>query len=463
MKRIILLFAACSIILSGCSKIRGYIFSKIIGPARFFNMDKIQDESTLKTKVIRNEVIDSTARKGKKIRVIELTFFSQNWHDSIWEHRARIYVPENYTPDGNVGIIGTHIGFFDQDEYERRTIPGTTLNTEAEYCEGTALDLGIPIMIFSNPPARIFGMHESDMMGHGLKKLKETKDMSWFPYVPIVRSYLRAITLMQSLPAVRAERAVLMGCSKRGYSVSLATGVDPERVAGIMATCFYGGNHLYWISMKFAQFGPGIGGPAEKREGPGYQPAAKLLDTFNNVGGFFLIMAFDPYIWRDKIQSSYLVALGTNDEFYALGTPNGMMSKFEGDKAFLYIDNLPHSWVSQKHLAAWRMWLAHNFYGRKVPAVEMKSDFRGQQVVVTAVVTSPNTVKSVRLFRAYNPTNDWRFVKWFSIPMRGPEGEKRGVLAIKEGMNLAYYVEVEDFHEKGGTGYVSSLVELVRK
>jgi len=463
MKRTFLLFIVCTIILSGCSKVRGYVFSKIIGPARFFDMDEIKDESTLKTKIIRNEVIDSTARKGKKIRVIELTFFSQNWHDSLWEHRARIYVPENFTPDGNTGIIGTHIGFFDEDGYARRTIPGTNLNTEAEYCEGTALDLGIPIMIFANPPALIFGMHESDMMGHGLKKLKETKDMSWFPYVPIVRSYLRAITLMHSLPEIRAERAVLMGCSKRGYSVSLATGADPERVAGIMANCFYGGNHLYWISMKFAQFGPGIGGPAEKREGPGYQPAAKLLDTFNNVGGFFLIMAFDPYVWRDKIQSSYLVALGTNDEFYALGTPNGMMSKFEGDKAFLYVDNLPHSWVSTKHLAAWRMWLAHNFYKRKVPTVTAQSDTKGAQLTVTAQINSPNTIKGTRLFYAYNRTSDWRFAKWSSIAMKDSGDAKKAIVTLKKDMNLAYYVEVEDFHEKGGTGYASSLVELVRK
>lgn len=59
----------------------------------------------------------------------------------------------------------------------------------------------------------------------------ETGDLTWNGYYPIAMAYLRAITLMHALPGVRTERAVLMGCSKRGVAVSIATGVDPDRVA----------------------------------------------------------------------------------------------------------------------------------------------------------------------------------------------------------------------------------------
>lgn len=34
-----------------------------------------------------------------------------------------------------------------------------------------------------------------------------------------------------------------------------------------------------------------------------------------------MLMHFDPYLWRDRIKAAYLVALGTNDEFFALGAP----------------------------------------------------------------------------------------------------------------------------------------------
>jgi PhoPQ-activated pathogenicity-related protein len=433
--------------------------SDLIGPSRFFDMNEIRNETTLDTKIVKDLEIDSKARKGKKVRLIELTFTSQNWHDSVWKHPARIYIPENYQREGNVGIIGTYRGFF-QEGAERSTIPGTQLDTEAEYAEGTALDLGVPIMVFAVPAEDYFGLHESDLMGYSMRKLFQTRDLTWFGYYPIIKSYLRAITLLHAIPDIRAEKAVLLGCSKRGYSVCVATGVDPERVAGIVSTCYFGGNNLYWIAMKFAQFGPYLSGPAEKRMGPGYQPAAALLDMFNNPLGLQLLLHFDPYMWRNRIKSAYMVAIGTNDEFYALGTPNSMMGKFKGDKAFLAIDNTPHTWVSKKHLAAWRMWLAHTFCGREIPKVDVKANATDAKLIVTANVGSESGLRGIRLFYAYNKTTDWRFAKFYAMTMRKTTGGYTATVDRKKGEKLAYYVEVEDYG-KGGRGYVSSLVEII--
>jgi len=332
-----------------------------LGPAELYDMKEILDENTLETNIIKDEIIESTARPGKKVRLIHLTFTSQNWHGFVWNHTAHIYVPDDYKNKGNVGIIGTACSFWDEDS-ERAFIQDTGLGTEAEYAEGTALDLETPIMIFPTPPEEINGMHESDLMGYAMGKVVETGDITWYGYHAIAKSYLRAITLLHSLPDIQAKRAVLFGCSKRGNAVCVATGVDPERVAGVMPTCYPGGNHLYMIAMKFAQLGPDIGGPFEKREGPGYQPASVLLRAMNTPLGSLLLLYFDPYLWRDKIKASYMLALGTNDEFYGLGTPNEMINQLQGDKAFLAVDNLPHTWVSEKHLAAWRTWLAHTFY-----------------------------------------------------------------------------------------------------
>ncbi|WP_454736484.1 hypothetical protein [Cupriavidus necator] len=131
---------------------------------------------------------------------------------------------------------------------------------------------------------------------------------------------------------MHAERAVLMGCSKRGVAASIATGVDPDRVAGGMATCYYGGNSLYFLARKYAEFGPDVGGPAQQRSGPGFQPADAVLRAINNPTGLRMLTHFDPYMWRNQMRSSFLVALGTNDEFFALGTPNSMMTEMSGDR-----------------------------------------------------------------------------------------------------------------------------------
>jgi len=173
-------------------------------------------------------------------------------------------------------------------------------------------------------------------------------------------------------------------------------------------------------------------------------------------------MAFDPYIWKKKITTPYFVALGTNDEFFGLGAPNGMMSELDGDKAFLYVDNLKHTWVSNKHLHSWRTWLAHVFYDRKLPTVDVESQENGSKVNVVADVASSNTLKNVRLYYSVNRSLDWREAKWEFKSMEMVGGQFQAQLEKIDGKHLAYYVEVEDFHDKGGIGYLSSLVEIKR-
>ena len=95
-----------------------------------------------------------------------------------------------------------------------------------------ALDPNIPIMIFSTPDEEMDDMDESDLMGFGMQKMMETGDLPWSGYYAIAKSYLRAITPMQILPDIRAKKAVLLGCSKRGLAESICAGADPGRVAG---------------------------------------------------------------------------------------------------------------------------------------------------------------------------------------------------------------------------------------
>jgi PhoPQ-activated pathogenicity-related protein len=431
-----------------------------LGPAALYDMDEIQDESTLEIETIQDTLEESQARAGKRLRLIRLRFTSQNWHGFHWKHRANIYIPENYRPGGNVGIIGTSRAFYEPGN-EREFIPGTDLRTESEYAEGTAIDLGIPIMIFVTPDEDLDGMDESDLMGFAMLKMLESGDLTWSGYYAIAKSYLRALTLMNSHPDIQAQKAVLLGCSKRGSAVSICTGVDPERIAGIMATCYPGGNHLNMMALKYYNYGPDIDGPFEERTGPGFQPAKLLLRAVNHPIGFGNLMAFDPYLWRDRIQAAFLVTIGTNDEFYGLGTPNEMMEHLQGDKAFLAIDNLPHTWVSQKHLAAWRMWLMHSFQGRNIPQVEMRSESTERSLNVSAKVVFDGVFDHIKLYYAYNQVNDWRFARWESQDMTRRNGEYKGLLQRKPREHLAYYVEV-GHSGPGGLGYVSSLVETLR-
>jgi len=312
-------------------------------------------------------------------------------------------------------------------------------------------------MAFAVPNENMNGMDESDFMGWTGSRMLQTGDYTWYSYYPLAKSYLRAITLARNVLQLKKPRAVMLGCSKRGAAVSIATGIDPERVAGVMTTCFHGGNHMYMAALKFAQFGTDIGGPAVNRTGPGFVPAPQLLRSLYNPTGLIALAYYDPYLWREKIKSSYFVVLGTNDEFFGLGTPNEMMNSLNGDKAFLAIDNTDHTYVSQKHLLAWRMWLEHNFKKRPVPEVLVEVDKTDNILLVNAKVTSQLPVKEVKLFYAYNEGTDWRFATWESVSMKTEQRIFKGNLKLLEKQALGYYVQVRDSQD----GIISSLIETI--
>ncbi len=136
-----------------------------------------------------------------------------------------------------------------------------------------------------------------------------------------------------------------------------------------------------------------------------------------------------------------------------------MMSEMAGDKGFLAIDNTAHTWVSKKHLGAWRTWLAHTFQGRSVPKVEAKAEAKKGKLFVTAKITSENAPVGVKLFYSYNKTTDWRASRWESTPMTPRDGAYFAAVDLKKDDKVGHYVEVE--HDgKGGVGAVSSLVEV---
>lgn len=430
-----------------------------LGPASFFEMSEILDGNSLEVTVTSDCVVSSQARTEMQVRVIHLSFVSQVWHGFIWKHQARIYLPVNNTLREHVGIIGTNRSFTKPGD-KQEFIPGTGLRSEEEFAEGTALDLNLPIMIFSTPDEGLKEMNESDLMGLGMQKMMETGDLTWSGYYAIAKSYLRAITLMQIHPEIRAKKAVLLGCSKRGLAVSICAGADPGRVAGVITTCFPGGNQLGMVANKYKALGQEISGPLATRKGPGFQPAKVQLRTINNPIGFGYLMAFDPYLWRDQIKATYLVVIGTNDEFYGLEAPREMLEQFAGDKAFLAVDNLSHTWISRKHLAAWRMWLRHTFQGGMVPQVITKLEKAAEMVTITAEVVFAAAPLQVNLYYATNRSHDWRSSIWHSQTMAAVANRYQSQLKLVSDSHLAVYVEVE-FEAQREPAYISSLVTIL--
>jgi PhoPQ-activated pathogenicity-related protein len=438
----------------------------------YFDLEKIRDPAGLDIKLLKNVIENSQIYPKRKIRSIHLTFTSQrSWHGEKWTHRARIYVPDNYKMEGKVGIIGTNRNFVPETNYEmgesehfkRGKLYKTEIKTEPEFCERTALDLGIPIMIFTNPGSKIFGLEEGALMGYTLEKIGETEDMSWYGYGAITYAYLRAITLLSSLPELQAKKAVLFGHSKRGLASSIATRIDPERIAGVINSGQGGGNVLHYIATKFSEFGNRTINLDYKATGPGFVPASTNLMGMNSPLGFQSILIWDPYMWRDEIKVPTMIVLGSNDELLGAEAGHGMYPHLNCDKALVTVENLPHTWAASKILAAWRVWLGHIFFDRKIPKIQTDAILSKESITISGEVGGDlKNIVSVRIFHAHNKKNDWRHIHWIPIEIDLTDGKFSKTLTLEKERNFGYFVEVEDSHTITGSGYVSTPVNLYR-
>ncbi|GAA3469835.1 PhoPQ-activated protein PqaA family protein [Nonomuraea roseola] len=429
---------------------------KQVGPAELFDLAELYDAAGLDVVVESDQLQESLARPGSRVRKISLSFTSQEWHGMTWRHPVHIYAPEHEQGHGLAGIVATEAEFWTNPDHRRRTIPETGRSTEAEYAEGAALDLGLPVMIYATPP-HLLGMNESDLNGYANKKLFETGDFTWYGYYPVAVSYLRAITLLQNLPGLGVRRAVLLGHSKRGLGAGILTGVDPERLAGIMTTGTNGMNMFEATARKVTQLGLDVAGPSIRRGGLGFQTAGDQMTMFNSALGFEAVKRFDPYFWRETITTPWFVVNGTNDPFFAVDVAQTMRHA-HGPTTVLAVDNLTHTWVSQKVLAAWRMWLAHLAHGHDLPALEVRGERSARELVVTARAGGPAT--TVRLVTARNRGMDWRSAAWSMTRLHlEADGEYGGRIPLPPDENLAWYVEVQS-GDPADPGFVSNAVKI---
>ncbi|MFF2133128.1 PhoPQ-activated protein PqaA family protein [Streptomyces olivochromogenes] len=435
---------------------------KHVGPAGLFDLGELYDTNSLDVVIEKDAVEESTARPGARVRKIALTFTSQQWHGMTWRHPVHVYAPAHtleYPPaHGIAGIIGTEADFWNEPGNERRVIPETGQETEKEYAEGAAVDLGIPVMIFATPPELPTDMNESDLNGYSNRNFFETGDFTWYGYYPVATSYLRAITLLTTLPGLGVRKAVLFGHSKRGIGSSITTGVDPDRLAGIVTTGTNGMNMLEATARKIGQFGMDIAGPSVRREGLGFLSADTQLRMFNTPLGFEALKRFDPYFWRDSLTTPWLVVNGTNDPFFAVDVAQSMRHA-KGPTTLVAVDNVTHTWASQKILAAWRMWLDHLANGRPLPTLEnLTVDRSSDHLTVTTRTNTPNT--AAHLATAGIRGTDWRQAKWSLTSMtQTADGTYRVSVPFPADTSMAWYVELRH-GSPSDPGFVTSAVKV---
>jgi len=385
----------------------------------------------LEQKIIKDEIIASDSVPGKKLRRVEVHFYSQEIEGKKWGHPSVVFMPAEkklYSSGdrrGKIIVVG-------QRSWDGLATGPWRDSFLGNYGEPIAALTDYPVMICP-VPGEYDGSEGREISIGFLRDLgKKTQDPVDHGYFRLAIPYLRALDVMANICDVpRSDiRAVIGGHSKRATSAYNAAAVDPRSIAGVV----YMGNESTWGS------------------------------TSENLPW----KAISPAHTQAWVKAKVLYLGATNEDGYSMFNINKMQDIMGGKWTIEYIPNYRHASQSEKHFLNWRMWIAHVFEGRGLTKItdlayaEVEGGFMwgGREfeagTLFSAKIGSPNRIIQAKIWYVYNDDEPyWRDLVWYPEFMVKQEGDVYQGF-VKGKLPDAWQVEVKDIGA-GFPGYLSSL------
>jgi PhoPQ-activated pathogenicity-related protein len=335
--------------------------------------------------------------------VTQLDFTSQVWEGIPWTHDLVIFRPKDAPPSDVVFLLNSG---------GKANISGLPYGAMlAQKTKSTvAMLLGIP-----NQPL-FDGKREDDLIAETFVRYLDTGDPAWPLLFPMVKSIVKAMDAIQATSAAwprKAERFIVAGASKRGWTTWLTAASDP-RVMAIAPMVIDVLNMPAQMDRQVECFGK----PSEQ-----IAPYVKrnLVPMPDTPQAKRLWAWVDPWTYRTKYIMPKLVVLGTNDRYWAPDALNLYWGELPGEKWISYTPNAGHDLTEKKADGTKDPWRAvnataafvrHQISGRPLPKLTWKHDDAGDKLRLA--VTAEPAPKEIRVWRANAPTRDLRDARWES-------------------------------------------------
>ncbi len=166
----------------------------------------------------------------------------------------------------------------------------------------------MPVAVLCQVPNQpIFDLFEDDLIAHSFVEYLRTDSVEWPLLVPMVRSVLAAMDMLQQERGV--QKFVVTGASKRGWTTSLLAALNDPRVIGIAPRIFDNLNFPVQLARQIEAWGE----PSEEIDPYVQRGLHQVLQTRE---GEKLLELVDPWLMRDAIQVPTLIINGANDPFW---------------------------------------------------------------------------------------------------------------------------------------------------
>ena len=286
------------------------------------------------------KVVNTVKGEGYTSFVVELT--SQTWRKpsevdrTVWKHWLTIVKPDRV--DHTTGYLfitggstkdkqpaGTNAQYVD--------IARTTHSVAAEL-----QDVPNEPLEFSDKPGP---RSEDGIIAYTWIKYMETGDDTWPLRLPMTKAAVRAldtITAVMATPdagAVKVEKFVVSGGSKRGWTTWTTAAVDPRVVAIVPASI-----DLLNLEKSFEHHYKvyGFWAPAVKdyvQQG--------VMDWSGTPEYKNLLAIVEPYSYRDRLTMPKYLVSGAGDQFFLPDSSRFYFDDLKGEKYIRYVPNADHS------------------------------------------------------------------------------------------------------------------------
>ena len=359
-------------------------------------------------------------------------FASQTWLSgkevdrTLWRHWMVIYVPNRLREKTALLYIS---GGDNKDEY--KTLYQEKWFEFAKQSGAVVAELfNIPNqpLIFKNDPAHQ-ERTEDEILSFGWAQFYKTNNPEWLPHLPMVKSTVKAMDVIESFCADKTKRRcpvtqfILSGKSKRGWTTWL-TATQDKRVVGIAPMVFdvlNFGAHLQHQLVSFGDFSPAL---------RPYQDQG-ILQTRDSVEFNNTLKIIDPFSYLDKLTLPKMIINATGDRFFPPDSSQFYWPALKGTKHLRYIPNTDHALDESAYMSILSFFQSVTHH-RPLPELTWQKE-------ADCIKWKTNTAPlKTTLWKAENNKRDFRIqssATWKNFPLEVTTKEQDGLFSYAYCLN----------------------------
>lgn len=394
------------------------------------------------------ELRDSLA--SDNLTAYRLRMRSQTWREMEWIHELVVFVPKQLRNDEVLihisgGSANEQTGEPNYHNWDDETVG--FMGGIATRCEA------MTAILWQVPRQPLYGgKYEDELVSFTFHNFQNDKDYSWPLLFPMTKSAIRAMDAIEEFSAkrnlaVKAERFVMNGISKRGWTTWLTAASEDERVVAIAPMVIDILNMPVSVPYQRHMFGS----------------YSIHIQDYVNLGlteevvtptGRELVAMIDPYSYREKYTMPKMLFFGTNDEFWTVDAVKNYIDGIPGQKQISYVTNAGHN-LGDKQAAVRTLeaFFRQTIEGEHYPRFDYSiSEAEGGATVT--IKADKRHLEELILWQAESESKDFRQSKFVPVD-QGVAHKSKAKVRVKYPTKgyKAFIVMARYSHPNGGEPY----------